>query len=145
MASLSKTIETFCPHCQELESASGEGDIQRIRCTKCSQSLFQNCTDDFLSHRTLNQCAACGCTHLFRQKDFNRRLGVAILVVGVVLAFFTYGISLLIVTVVDLIFYSRVKEVGVCYQCSAIYRGFPTAKDLEPFQLSLHDHYRIKV
>lgn len=139
----SKQIETFCPHCKELQTILGTENLSERRCTKCNEHVLSHGTDAFHASETLNQCPACGCTHLFRQRDFNRRLGMAILVVGIVLSFFTYGISLLFVTVLDLFLYFKVKEVAVCYGCSAVYRGYSGIPRLEPFQLVLHDHYRM--
>jgi len=139
----SNQIETFCPHCKELQTCSIEKNPGEILCTHCQKVLLPNCTEDFIQNEVLNQCAACGCAHLFRQRDFNRILGVLILIVGVVFSFFTYGLSLLVVTVIDLLLYYKVKEVAVCYACSAVYRCFRGISKLEPFQLILHDHYRI--
>lgn len=144
MESLYKNqIETFCPHCKELQQiVLGEG-WEKADCSHCCKALFQNTTEALLKDQVLNQCPACGCTHLYRQKDFNRRIGMIILLAGIALSFFTYGISLLVVTFIDLLFYFKVKEVGVCYQCSAIFRGFKTTHRLPPFHLTLHDHYRL--
>lgn len=138
-----KQIETFCPHCKELQTIVGTEDLKEKRCTKCNEHVLSHGTDAFHANETLNQCPACGCTHLYRQRDFNRRLGMAILMVGIVLSFFTYGISLLFVTGLDLFLYFKVKEVAVCYGCSAVYRGYLGIPKLEPFQLVLHDHYRM--
>ncbi len=143
MESHSKQIETFCPHCKELQTVNEFNNLQELQCTHCKETVFSHCTDGFKTSETLNQCPACGCSHLFRQRDFNRRLGMAILMVGIVLSFFTYGISLLFVTVLDLLLYFKVKEVAVCYGCSAVFRGFQGIPKLEPFQLVLHDHYRL--
>jgi hypothetical protein len=43
--------------------------------------------------------------------------------IGAALSPFTYGVSLLICLAVDLLLYLLVKEVTLCYRCSAIYRG----------------------
>lgn len=143
MASHSKHIETFCPHCKEMQSYSTFEKISPLECGYCHQKVFSYCTDLLIEKDILNQCPACGCAHLFRQKDFNRTLGVLILILGIGFSYLTYGISLLLVTVLDLFLYFRVKEVAVCYGCSAVFRGFKGIPKLEPFQLVLHDHYRL--
>ena len=42
----------------------------------------------------LEVCLACGSDKLYSQKDFNRKLGLAIVIVGAVLSPWTYGLSL---------------------------------------------------
>ena len=63
-------------------------------------------------------------------------------VLGVLLAYFTYGISLLLVALVDWLIYKRVKDVGCCYSCEAQFRDSPMVAKLAPFNLELHDYYR---
>jgi len=79
---------------------------------------------------------------VYQQKDFNRTIGVSLLVVGVILSFWTYGISLLVVTLIDFLLYRFVGNVGVCYQCQSAFRDDPAIARLEPFNLQLHDYYR---
>ena len=127
-----------CPYCKkwmEVETLSA-------KCAECGRPLFEFITDDLNENKSLSQCPACGCTHMYRQKDFNRAIGVAILVVGIAFAYFTYGISLLVVTLLDWLLFRRVKEVGCCYDCGAQYRKTDLVKTLEPFNLVLHDHYK---
>jgi hypothetical protein len=130
-------ISVSCAKCgARLEGAPPNAD-------HCGEPLFPYATERFLKEGKLNQCPHCGAAHLYRQKDFNRRLGIALVVVGVLLAWWTYGISLLLVTVIDWWLYRRVGDVGCCYQCTTQFRGPPVAS-LEPFNLELHDYYRSK-
>ena len=96
------------------------------------------------NHPPLDGCPVCGCEHLYRQKDFNRHLGVALVVVAVVLAYFTFGLSLLAVALVDWLLFPRIREVGICYQCKAVVRSDDKAVigTLPAFELGLHDYYK---
>lgn len=89
----------------------------------------------------LEQCSVCGCNHLYQQKDFNRRIGVGLIIAGIVLAYWTYGLSLLVVAILDFIIRRKVGDVGICYACKAEYRGDEVGK-LPEFELVLHDHYQ---
>lgn len=134
-------ISAKCPHCKmrsELKLARGA----EPPCPHCHKPLLENCTEAFSTQALLNQCPVCGCAHLYRQKDFNKKLGVALVAVGVVLAFFTYGLSLLLVTLIDWWLYRRVGEVGCCYECGLLIRDTPTLSTLPAFDLELHDYYR---
>lgn len=92
-------------------------------------------------HRNLRQCAVCSSTRLYRQRAFNRFLGLVVVAVGAVLVPFTYGISLPVVFLIDLILYRRVPEMAVCYLCRAEYRGIEVPKRILPFRHHLAAGY----
>lgn len=124
-----------CPRCRSRLEVSDRTSQH------CGETLFPNATDRFKREGFLNQCPACGADHLYRQKDFNRKLGIGLVVVGIFFAWWTYGLSLLFVTIVDWWLYRRVGEVGCCYQCPTQFRGSEVA-GLPAFDLELHDYYR---
>ena len=89
----------------------------------------------------VTRCAACGHDQLYFQKDFNRKTGVALVVVGSIFVPWTYGLSLLGVTILDYIVWRLVKDVIVCYQCQAVHRGYPVHAGIKPFDLVVHDRH----
>ncbi len=134
-------INAKCPHCHQRIELFYDG-VAEPKCPECQQGYLPHVTDDLRESQLLTQCAVCGCSDLYRQKDFNRKIGVGLIVVGVCLAFFTYGISLLIVTLIDWALVRKVNEVGLCYLCHAAYRSSDIVGRLPVFDLVLHDHYR---
>lgn len=101
---------------------------------------------DFATHvvapeASVERCAACGHDELYFQKDFNRTTGVALVAVGAVFVPWTYGLSLLAVTILDYIVWRVVKDVIVCYECQAVHRGYPPNPALKPFDLVIHDRH----
>jgi hypothetical protein len=86
-------------------------------------------------------CAACGHDQLYFQKDFNRTTGVAIVAIGAVFVPWTWGLSLLAVTILDYIVWRIVRNVIVCYRCQAVHRGYPENPALHPFDLVTHDRH----
>jgi hypothetical protein len=109
--------------------------------------LFIN--DSILSRNTVTSCVSCGHDALYVQKDFNRRTGLAIVVIGIAasLYFFAGGQPILamgalaLTAVVDFLAYAFVREVTVCYSCHAIYRGFTRNPEHEPFDLKKLEKY----
>lgn len=93
-------------------------------------------SDSIISH-----CAACDHDQLYFQKDFNRRTGIALVVLGSIFVPWTYGLSLLGVTILDYVVWRLVKDVIVCYRCQAVHRGYPPNPDLKPFDLVIHDRH----
>ena len=136
-------IDAFCPHCREHwhgQWSSDWNDSSTPRSKQCETPLFPHATPGFYESAKLDQCPICGQAHLFQQKDFNRKLGISILLVGVVFSYWTYGISLLLVTLLDYWIYRSVGEVCCCYYCESQFRG--SIAEVPPFDLELHDYYQ---
>jgi hypothetical protein len=89
----------------------------------------------------ITSCAACGHDQLYFQKDFNRTTGIALVVLGSIFVPWTYGLSLVGVTILDYVVWRIVKDVIVCYQCQAVHRGYPPNPQLKPFDLVTHDRH----
>ena len=134
-------INARCPQCKIRTELVYDG-ITEPTCPECQANFVPHVTEDLKASGLLTQCPVCGCQDLYRQKDFNRKLGVGLIVIGVCLSFFTYGLSLVLVTLIDFWLFRKVNEVGCCYFCFAAYRSAPIVARLKPFDLVLHDHYR---
>jgi hypothetical protein len=99
--------------------------------------------------RMVDSCALCGHDNLYIQKDFNRALGIAIVVIGVGVSIVLFArsnafyamLALIGTAVVDAIIYFLVGEVAVCYACHTIYRGFDPNPGHAPFNLELLERY----
>jgi hypothetical protein len=89
----------------------------------------------------IGECAACAHDQLYFQKDFNRTPGVALVAIGAVFVPWTYGASLLAVTILDYIVWRMVKDVIICYRCQAVHRGYLPNPALKPFDLVIHDRH----
>jgi hypothetical protein len=89
----------------------------------------------------VDACSRCSSTALFSQKDFDQRLGCAILAAGAAVALAVSwrfgGIwfvpVLLAVAAVDLVLARRVAPVVICYQCNTEYRGVADAAGTRPY------------
>lgn len=91
-----------------------------------------------------SNCAMCGCDALYVQRDFNRVLGLAIVVVGAGLAPWTHYISLAVATLADVALYRMLPRITVCYACEAIHRGVPVNPAHAAFDHHVEDHYKVE-
>ena len=81
----------------------------------------------------LDRCLACGGRHLFIQKEFPRRLGLAIVVLGAGAFLVFMGFERLVlgfgalaaVALLDIAIYRTAPLMTVCYRCSTEYRRAP--------------------
>jgi len=85
----------------------------------------------------VGRCLRCGCGRLYLQKDFNRRIGLWVFVIAAALSVPTWGLSLLVATLIDLGLYVMLPEVTLCYSCGAQHRGFPRNPEHGAFDLHI--------
>ncbi len=120
-----------------------------MTCTDCGADTRLAPSEQTLRGGPVDTCTACGHSNLYIQKDFNRALGLTIVVIGVLvsLAFFARNepflamLALVGMAVIDGAVYLMVPEVTVCYVCHAIYRGFGRHPDHSGFDLELLERY----
>jgi hypothetical protein len=129
-------VNFLCLQCEK-RLVRDAGEVSRP-CDFCgvANSVVAPAEESVIDH-----CAACGHAELYFQKDFNRRTGIALVVIGSIFVPWTYGLSLLGVTVLDYIVWRIVKDVIVCYHCQAVHRGCPPNPRLKPFDLVIHDRH----
>ena len=127
------SVHFLCPACEwRLARATGE---PAEPCEHCAAA------NSVTAPAAVERCAACGHDQLYFQKDFNRRTGIALVVVGAIFVPWTWGLSLLGVTILDYIVWRVVKDVIVCYACQAVHRGYAIPPAIKPFDLVIHDRH----
>ena len=120
------SVDWRCPKCEKPgthEFASG----RTLACGHCDHSVSlaeRSLGPDSEILNPLPYCSVCDYDRMFAQKDFNRKIGLVIVVIGAVLSPWTYGMSLLVCMGLDYGLYRFVPEITVCYGCDAIHRGF---------------------
>jgi hypothetical protein len=96
------------------------------------------------------RCLICGCRELFVRSNFPQKLGVAIVVTGVVassvawyyhMRFVTLGI-LFATALIDVVLYLLVGTLSQCYRCHAEYRGLEDPEQHGAFDLETHERFR---
>ena len=134
-------IEFRCPHCLAVGHASWEL-AHPLACPHCGQALGEVGVPGTEVATRLERCPVCNGYEYYRQRDFNRRLGVALVILGALLAWPTRGLSLLVVALIDLGLYALLPRITICYRCEAIFRGLPVGAGGGDFDLATADKYR---
>ena len=136
-----------CPRCQQTNRQPLPITSERIECP-CGWSRPQPVTEGEGS--ALQECVICGCSDLWRQKDFPQKLGlfcVGLAALLSTLAWWFYepmwaiGI-LLAFAAADLLLFLFMKDVLVCYRCAARYRQPGPLAETAPFNLETAERYR---
>jgi hypothetical protein len=127
-----------CPACRQeaLAGLDGQG-----RCASCGAAAPLSVPEAVAASRVVEQCLSCGGAQLYVQRDFNQKAGLAVVVLGAVLAPFTYYVSLFAAAAIDAALYLMLPEITVCYRCHAHYRGFARNPAHQAFDLHLAEQY----
>ena len=89
-------------------------------------------------------CPVCGCRHLYRRKDFNQLLGLALVGLGAVLGVLISYWFLLAFSLLDWVIYRRNADLAACYRCAAELRGVDGTALLEVFDHHTAEIYEFK-
>jgi hypothetical protein len=87
----------------------------------------------------LESCPCCGRKDFYKQKDFNRKIGVILFVIAAITSIWTYGISFIVLYVFDFILHRYLPEIGICYKCNTIFRRVANIADLHGFNHEMND------
>jgi hypothetical protein len=137
-----------CPQCEQIGRVEFHDDAEHFGCLHCETEL--KIPAGAIDRGDVTRCLACPSTDLFIRKDFPQRLGVFLVVLGLIgstIAWYHYNIwwtyGILFGTVlIDLVLYLFVGDCLMCYRCGAIYRGLKSLDEHEPFNLETHERYR---
>ena len=140
-------IRILCPAC-ETAACTLEPGAASWQCPACDHLVaVASPTPD----PALPACAACGCTDLYRKKDFPQTLGMTILLAalaGSTISWLYYDWWLTWAILIgsaafDGILYLLVKDVVVCYRCDGEHRGVLVDPERHtPFELTTYERYR---
>ena len=133
---MTPSIGVRCPHCEQLFREPVDPGGGPLACSHCAQGRW----DVAPAESVFDVCAVCGGKGFFRQKDFNKYLGLAVIVVAALFVPKTYGLSMLLAFLVDLALYRRTPEMVRCYTCHSEYRGYPI-----PGRIDIYDHYKAEM
>ena len=95
-------------------------------------------------------CLVCDCHDLWRQKDFPQSLGLTFVALGAILSTIAWAYYmpvtaigiLLAFALADLILYTVMSDVLVCYRCGARYRKTEQTAKGRAFDLETAERYR---
>jgi hypothetical protein len=125
---------------QEATAIEFDDLSRRIHCNSCENDY--GVVSEFADAKNgIQFCGVCRCRDLYKQKDFSRKVGCAIVAIGAILAPFTKLISLLVCALIDLVLYLVLPVITICYRCKGIYRDFADNPSQEGFNLGINDRY----
>ena len=138
---MSQFIACHCSACKEFVQIPWQGQKDLV-CPACQHKLGRvtDSTDLF------KRCPRCPCKQFYLSKNFNQFLGCLIMGIGIILAFWTYGLSLPVFALIDWLLFRNVPYILNCYRCGCEFHGFEEAHGrFKPFLHHIglkYDKYR---
>ncbi len=137
-----------CPSCQQPVRGEVDSAADVLRCEGCNWSR-PVVAEDVADNRP-RRCLMCGCDDLWRQKDFPQKLGVGLVAIGAILSTVAYyhywhktAIAvLLFFALIDLLLFTFMSDVLVCYRCGAMHRQTNLHEEHPAFNLETAERYR---
>src|SRR4051812_41058437 len=98
---------------------------EHVTCPGCNAQFEIFVNDSIIHRRLVTTCVSCGHDALYVQKDFNRQVGIAIVVLGILASIYFFARSqpmfamgaLGLTALIDFLAHFWVGEVTVCYSC----------------------------
>ena len=124
-------IVAKCPRCDAGLPVHADTAPDAIKCGRCGRDIPLTLSDDLRADRTIDRCPVCGGADFYLRKDFDPKLGLAVVIAGALVSgvfywfgrdFIAYGI-LAAAALIDLVVYGRLKDLTVCYRCHSEFRG----------------------
>ena len=145
-------VTYFCKTCDQVTRVPLTVESTAVSCGRCTaeQAFPTTCFGaDEAGNRTLQRCTICGSRELYYRKQFNQRLGIAIIALGSTLSTIAYAYHELVWTFLilfvfagaDLLFYIFMKNLLQCYKCNSEFRGFEDSPEYQPFNLEVHEKF----
>jgi DNA-directed RNA polymerase subunit RPC12/RpoP len=126
-----------CPKCDAGLPIRAADPPAAIRCGRCGRDIPLEVSEALAAGRAVDRCPVCGGGEFYRRKDFDPKVGLAVVIAGATISgiFYWFGRDLIAygilaaAALIDLIVYGCLKDITVCYRCHAEFRGAmsPTA------------------
>ena len=141
-----------CPLCDKRNLVTPESPAAAIRCD-CGWQRESDPSDvtstDGLTD-IIQRCRVCGCDDLWRQKDFPPALGLLFVSMGIIFSSIAWFQHLPVVALgilmgfalIDLVLYTFMGDMLVCYRCRARHRKTTMNEDHPGFNLEVAERYR---
>lgn len=135
---MSMSVQITCPQCQSSIEVYPSVDAQSAECNICQHQVELHFKKEH-EEGLLKDCPVCKRKDFYKQKDFNRKVGVILFVIAACFVPWTYGLSLLALYLLDVFLFRKLRLVAVCYKCSTIFRGVQNLEGIGEFNHEMND------
>lgn len=131
-------IQITCKECGSSVDINPSLEASKAHCSVCSHITEVHFTPAHMKDR-LEVCPVCTRQDFYKQKDFNRKIGVALFVIAAIASIWTYGLSLVALYLVDVFLFRRLAMVAICYKCQTNFRNLANMNEIRDFDHEMND------
>lgn len=142
-------VRGYCPRCVRAADIGAPAEASGA-CARCGEPWTYRARDAMDS--AVTRCGFCGNRAFFVQRDFDQRIGCAIMVasiaaalcVGARFGWIWFTPVLLATVLIDWVLAVAIRPVTICYRCDAEYRGQPLNPRHHPYDPHVAERYAAK-
>ncbi len=131
-------VQFTCEECQSGVEVVPTLEATKTKCSVCEHVAQVKFSKDHLNGDLID-CPSCSRKDFYKQKDFNRKVGVGLFIIAAILSIWTYGVSLIVLWLFDLFLFSKIGNVVICYKCNTNFRRVKNLAEIPDFNHEMHD------
>ena len=131
-------VQITCASCGSSIDVHPDHAATKVQCDVCKAVQDVKFTHEH-EEGILKECPVCSRQDFYKQKDFNRKIGVLLFVIAAILSIWTYGLSLLVLYLADLFLFRKLAMVAICYKCRTNFRKLKNMSEIRDFDHEMHD------
>ena len=120
-----------CPQCDAGLPVQASEAPAAIKCGGCGREMPLAISEAVRTDQAVDRCPVCGGADFYIRKDFDPKVGLTVVILGALISasFYWFGRDLVAYSIlaaavfIDLIVYSRLRDLTVCYRCHSEFRG----------------------
>ena len=131
-------VQITCTSCKSSIEVLPDHNAKKVQCDICKHVQDVNFTHEH-EEGILKECPVCARQDFYKQVDFNRKIGVMLFVIAAILSIWTYGISLVVLWLVDIFLLKKLALVAICYKCQTNFRRLKNFNEIRDFDHEMND------
>ena len=144
-------VTVICPDCEAALAVDASEAPIAITCGGCGRAIPLAISDPVKTDAGLDRCPLCEGGDFYIRKDFDPKLGLAVVIIGALISagFYWFGMDLVAygilgaATLIDLFVYGRLRDLSICYRCHTEFRGsYPPSAGI--FDLATADELELE-
>ena len=124
-------LTIICPDCNSRLPVAARDAPAAIECGRCERAIALDVSDMLRDDVEVDACPVCRGSDFYVRKDFDPQLGLTVIIIGALISagFYWYEMDLVAygilggAALLDLIVYTRLRNISVCYRCHTEFRG----------------------
>ena len=140
-------ITLTCEDCGSAISIYPTKDVDKAKCQICNHEQSVKFNDDHFES-ILSDCPSCERKDFYKQKDFNRKIGVIIYMIAAAVSTYIFvatevpwyaPVPFIVTYAIDFFLFQKLDPIAICYKCHTIFRNVKNIEEIHDFNHEMND------